>query len=87
LTIPTAIDLDSKYTVQLSIHGGDDSSIYLEDALGPSDLLSNGSNVRDKLIVVKRGSLPQYRDRRAVELRANFYKGQKLVEIVDCGRI
>ena len=85
LTVPPTLRSQSNYTVQFSIlRPADGSEIFVDNHLTPSTL-SNGTDDSQKTATVSRSSLPRFSDGGDIELRAHFWKGDKLVESQKCG--
>jgi hypothetical protein len=86
LTIPSSLVNKTNYSIQFSLHNIDnDNDIFIETLYDPSDLTAGqNGNLTASL---SRGQLPRFNSGGDVELRAHFWKGQKFIESVDCGRI
>lgn len=86
LNIPSALANTSNYQIQFSLCNTEtDGQIFLEKKSSPSDLTAGRNGTLTATFA--RGELPRFSDDGEVELRAHFWKGQKLIETVDCGII
>jgi hypothetical protein len=81
LTIPHILRGSSKYTIQFSVHDTENNmDAYVDNHIKPSDLAGN-------IATIQPASLPRFSRGGQRELRANYWKGDKLIGTEDLGAI
>jgi hypothetical protein len=86
ISVPSALVNKSNYKIQFSLyHPETAGEIFIDMDYSPSDLTA-GQN-RTLIATFPHGNLPRFRQGGERELRAHFWKGQKLIETVDCGDV
>jgi hypothetical protein len=86
LSIPSSLQGKANYTVQISVRSVEhDSEVFIDKHFTAGDLraTSDGSMVAS----LGRSEIPRFRDGRDVELRAHFWKGERLVESIECAKV
>lgn len=86
LTIPPSLQTPT-YTVQFSIHSPTlDEEIFMEKIYAASDLTTSAAG-GTMAVLPPRERLPRFRRETECMLRAHFWKGGRLVESEEVGRI
>jgi hypothetical protein len=82
LTIPPVLQGNTNYTIQFSVHNEAQAmDVYVEDHMKAADLAAGS------VAVIERSSLPQFSTGAQRILRANYWKGSKLIGTEVLGAI